>query len=687
MELYTIMKNYNINNIQKYLLVGINAKYIHSNPAIYSLRAYAREHLQTEYEIAEIYKLGNKEDKIENKIKNKIENKIEDRKIEIELAEFTINQQISEIRKEIYLRKPYWIGFSCYIWNIEIVKELIPELHKLMPDVPIWLGGPEVSYHEDEVMQNLPEIAGIISGEGEKTFTELIEYYHALNNDILEVEDEQKNNREFNQKINAISGIVYRKGEEIISTPRRNPIAMSELPFPYKDMKDFENRIVYYETSRGCPFSCAYCLSSVDKKLRYRDMKLVEEELQFFIDAKVPQVKFIDRTFNCDHKHSLAILHYIEEHDNGITNFHFEIAADILTEEEIEILKSLRPGLVQLEIGVQSTNEDTLKLVCRHTNLKKVKENSQRLLQNRNIHLHLDLIAGLPGEGMESFIKSFNDVYSMGSDELQLGFLKLLKGSPMELLTREYGIVTENRPPYEVLYTKDLSFENVLKLKEVEEMLELYHNSQQFVYTEKQLFPDYIETMSDLKCEIDFINREKMQPFDFYMQLANYYKKKQEQVINSNRTKRYEILLEYLFSKLKNTEENVQDESIQDKNVRYRNEQDKNTEKALAIKEILTVDYYQRENAKARPAFALNIDEYKNAIYDFYKNEVNEKAYLKDYEGYDWKQLMRMTHIEVLKYARIGESDESFNALLFDYHHRSPVTGGVKMIPIKLELK
>lgn len=651
----------------KILLVAVNAKYIHSNPAIYSMRAYAKQYLE------------NNVPSISNEC-------------EIDLKEFTINQLSQDIMKEIYLCRPDWIGFSCYIWNISMIHELVTELHKIMPSVPIWLGGPEVSFHEKEVMDSLPAVTGIMSGEGEVTFTELIQYY---------VNRQMKSESYNEEEMLNIPGIWVRSGDEIKSSASRCPMDMSLLPFPYKDIKDFENRIVYYETSRGCPFSCAYCLSSVDKKLRYRDMDLVRRELQFFIDAKVPQVKFIDRTFNCDHRHSMEILRFIQEKDNGITNFHFEIAADILTEEEIEMLRSLRPGLVQLEIGVQSTNEKTLEIVNRRTNLEKVRENSGRLLESRNIHLHLDLIAGLPGENIESFIKSFNDVYSMGSDELQLGFLKLLKGSPMERLAPEYGIVCMDQPPYEVLYTKDLTYSDVLHLKAVEEMLEIYHNSQQFVYTEKCIFPDILETSVDMGITsgLSFVKEQDMKPFDLYKRLADYYEENKENIMNSSRVRRYEMFLTYIMKeegienpnqilkKWKNVNKtgNRQEAQLVGNDLKQDNKDIPSDAEAVwqeinGMREMLVIDYYQRENAKARPDFALSQAKYKDIIYDFYKNEEKERRYLQGYEGYDWKQLMRMTHLEILEYRK----NQQANAYLFDYSKRSLVTGGARMIPLWL---
>ena len=376
------------------VLAAINAKYIHSNLAVYSLRAYAQQY-----------------------------------KDEIQIAEYTINQQIDDILMDLYKKKPDILCFSCYIWNLSYVEELVRELGKIFPSVPIWVGGPEVSYDTKDVLERLPEVTGVIFGEGEKTFLEVVEYYHGKDMQLSE-----------------IKGIAYRGEEgEFLQNSWREVMDLSEVPFVYHDMADFKNKIIYYESSRGCPFSCSYCLSSIDKCLRFRKLELVEKELQFFIDEEVPQVKFVDRTFNCNHKHAIAIWKYIKEHDKGITNFHFEVAADLLNEEELKLIESMRPGLIQLEIGVQSTNEQTIREIRRTMRFEEVARIVQRINQGENVHQHLDLIAGLPYEGMESFQKSFDDVYRLHPEQLQLGFLKVLKGSYMESQKERYGLVYKSR--------------------------------------------------------------------------------------------------------------------------------------------------------------------------------------------------------------------------------------------------
>ena len=440
----------------KILLTAINAKYIHSNLAVYSLQAYAAAH-------------GHK----------------------IERAEYTINNQLEDILEKIYCQKPDILLFSCYIWNVEYVKELVSEFHKLRPEVPIWVGGPEVSFETERFLKENPAITGIMMGEGERTLTELCEYFEQCEQDahsLSQNRDEARNETagagmEYEKKSGAftelneemlkkIDGISYRRSDGTVAIqPLRNLLPMDELPFCYANLKDFEHRIIYYESSRGCPFNCSYCLSSVDKKLRFRSLPLVYKELQFFIDAKVPQVKFVDRTFNCQHEHAMGIWKYIKEHDNGITNFHFEISADLLREDELELISDMRPGLIQLEIGVQSTNGDTIREIHRTMRLEEVYRAVNRVKAGKNIHQHLDLIAGLPFEDYQRFQKSFNDIYALHPQQLQLGFLKVLKGSYMYEHAQEYGLVYRSRPPYEVMASKWVSYDEMLEIRLVEEML------------------------------------------------------------------------------------------------------------------------------------------------------------------------------------------------------------------------
>ncbi len=572
----------------KFLLAALNAKYIHSNPAIYSLKAYAGEKYAPY----------------------------------IELGEFTINQSISEILADIYKRKPDVIGFSCYIWNFNMVQELLVEVHKLLPDTKLWLGGPEVSFQCQELLQQYPFVTGIMVGEGEETFLSLLKYYLGEGADSLQ----------------DIPGLAILEG----NTCERELVDISRVPFLYtagdeSGMQDFENRIIYYESSRGCPFRCSYCLSSIDKKVRLRDLALVKKELQFFLDQKVPQVKFIDRTFNCDHQHAKAIWQYILEHDNGITNFHFEVAADILDEEELALLAKMRPGLVQLEIGVQTTNPTTLKEIRRFTNMDKLRKNIEKIHEGQNVHMHLDLIAGLPYEDYYSFARSFGEVYAMKPEQLQLGFLKVLKGSYMFEMAEQYGLQYLSKPPYEVLFTKWLSFEEVLRLKQIEEMVEIYYNSNQFTHT------------------LPLLEQLYENPFYLYEDLAKYYQEQGYFLKAPARSYRYQVLLQFA------------------KTV--------DPERAELYAESLTYDIYLRENAKSRPEFAADIAPYKAAFHEFFGKEDFVRGLLPHYHTYDMKQISKMTHLEWFKYPvweveRAKKFEKLFLEVkvLFDYQVRSPLT-------------
>ena len=583
----------------KFLLVGINAKYIHSNPAIYSLRAYAGE----EY------------------------------KENIELAEYTINNRKEEILADIYGKKPDVIGFSCYIWNFRLVKELLEDISKVLPKAEIWLGGPEVSFDGPSLLEEYPAVKGIMTGEGEATFKEVLTYYvkRTVNSD------------EDDDLLRGIKGLVLREGR----TGEREPLDLDELPFLYDRLDDFQNKIIYYESSRGCPFRCSYCLSAIDKTVRLRSMDKVKKELQFFLDQKVPQVKFIDRTFNCNHEHALEIWRYIKENDNGVTNFHFEIAADIMTEEELSLLSVMRPGLVQLEIGVQSTNEITLREINRFVNTGHIAKVVEVLRQKENIHIHLDLIAGLPYEDYDSFVKSFDEVYAMKPEQLQLGFLKILKGSPMEAKVGEYGIAYQERTPYEVLSTRWLSYEQVLRLKKVEEMVELYYNTNQF----RHMLP--------------ILEQEFSGPFAMFEALAEYYDKMGYFVNAPARSSRYEVLLAFAC--------------------------EKNHSRTELYKELLTFDFYLREKAKSRPTYAPEQEKYRDRIWAFYCKEEETPTYLQAYTEYHARQTMKMTHMEAFSYPvwekepeRIAARLREESYVLFDYQKRSSLTGDARYYCVEI---
>lgn len=595
----------------KFLLAAVNAKYIHSNLALYCLRAYAQEHRE-----------------------------------HVKLAEYTINQRPDEILEGIYREKPDVVAFSCYIWNLEYICQAARELKKVLPDVDIWAGGPEVSYESEAFLEENPSFKGVMAGEGERTFKSLLEAY--LSGETGEFQ---------------IPGIYYRGTDgDIVCTGPARPLDMDEIPFMYGDITDLEHRIIYYESSRGCPFSCSYCLSSIDKRVRFRSLSLVEKELQFFLDARVPQVKFVDRTFNCNHSHALAIWRYIKVHDNGITNFHFEIAADILNEEELSLLETMRPGLAQLEIGVQSTNPRTIQEIDRVMSLDAVEKNVQRIRRARNIHQHLDLIAGLPYEGLESFVRSFNDVYRLYPDQFQLGFLKVLKGSKMYRKAGEYGIARHSLPPYEVLYSGWLSYEELLLLKSVEEMVEVYYNSGQFRNT------------------LHFLEREFPDPFAMYRGLAGYYEKNGYSKINHSRLARFDILRAFIRETIEQKDSSGR---MQAENSPYPEDymqSDHKKDSPGLYEELLTLDLYQRENSKSRPGWAPDENLHKKETYEFYQAEEKEPVFLKEYAGYRARQMMTMTHMEYFGYDVLGDGQKGEYRVLFDYRKRDALTGGARCI-------
>ena len=525
----------------KILLAACNAKYIHSNLAVYNLKSCSGEYSSR-----------------------------------VVVKEYTINQIRDDILKDIYLEQPDVICFSCYIWNISFVRELVPDLKKILPQVEFWAGGPEVSYDAVEFLKKNPAFFGVMVGEGEETFHELAGYYIERKPETL----------------SEIRGVAFRdenKDRNIVHTGWRELMDLSKVPFAYSNLTEFKNRIIYYESSRGCPFSCSYCLSSIDKKLRFRDIELVKKELQFFIDNKVPQVKFVDRTFNCKHDHAMEIWRYITEHDNGITNFHFEISADLLRAEELALMKTMRPGLIQLEIGVQSTNPQTIKAIRRTMDFEKLKRIVEQIHSFGNIHQHLDLIAGLPYEGYDSFHKSFCDVYALHPEQFQLGFLKVLKGSHMMEMTGEYQIFYKDREPYEVLSTAWLTYGEILRLKMVESMVEVYYNSGQFKNT------------------LVFLEKYFYDPFRMYEALGRFYEKKGYSEISHSRMRRYEILMEFAGEQKEIPSE--------------------------ALSDVMLLDLYLRENLKSRPSFASDQKPYERLIWDYRKA----------------KKIPKTAHIEVFR--------------------------------------
>ena len=599
----------------KILLTALNSKYIHSNLAIYSLKAYADAVLGSDMGASEcLHGSGDRASELSA----------------IEIAEYTINQPLSRIMADIYRKNPKLLFLSCYIWNRSEIMQLAEDLGKVMPGTDIWLGGPEVSYDAEETLNELPLIKGIIRGEGEKPFTEIVRAYFADNITQIRVDEELK----------SISDLTFREASGgIICTPQSRRIDFDSVPFPYENFDEFNNRIIYYESSRGCPFRCSYCLSSVDKSLKFRSPELVKDELKRFLDSNIPQVKFIDRTFNCNHKHAGEIWRFIRDNDNGITNFHFEVAADLMNDEELELLGSMRAGQVQLEIGVQSTNIRTLTEINRPMDFGKVCEIVTKLKSGNNIHLHLDLIAGLPFEDMQSFRKSFNDIFALRPHQLQLGFLKVLKGSPMESGSEKYGLRYTEAAPYEVLQTRWISYGELTALKSVEEMVDIYYNSGQFMRTVELLLGEFDDA------------------FGFFEALALWHQKKGLELINLSRNSRYEMLLEF-GSEYAGTAKGTVAGCV-------------GSEELL---QALVFDYYSRDNVKNRPEFLGEETAEKEYTKEFYRREASEHKILRSPEcvAADVRLLRILTHIEKL-------GDKYY---LFDYTQRDPMTNNANVIEL-----
>lgn len=556
----------------KFLLAAINSKYIHSNLAVHSLKAYCGRRGQ-----------------------------------DVLLKEFTVNQPVGEVIAKIYLEKPDVVAFSVYIWNVEQVKKAAGELKKLLPQVKIWAGGPEVSYESGSFLEENQAFDGVMRGEGEESFYRLTQAM-------------QKG-----EPLEQIPSVTFRQGQEIEETAGGPCVEMDALPFVYEDMTPFANKIIYYESSRGCPFGCSYCLSSVERGVRYKSLSRVFEEIGRLLKAGVSQIKFVDRTFNANPARTCALLEWIIREDNGVTNFHFEAAADLLTGQELELLERMRPGLVQLEIGVQSTHAKTIEAVNRTMNLEKVKQVVNRLQNKGNIHIHLDLIAGLPYEDLETFKKSFDEVYAMKPQQLQLGFLKVLKGSPLKRHAEEYGIVFSSIPPYEVLRTRWLSYEDLLELKQTEEMTEIYYNSGQY------------------RNSLAYLEKFFARPYELYHGLAKFYEAGGHFEVKHARMETCRLFRAFAL-----TVPGVEGECLDG---------------------LLTLDLYLREKLKSRPPFALPVSrEQKEQIRRLFR----------------LCQISGEGHIEPLPWAAVGQVQKDVKDTMrggpkavyaiFDYSRRNPLT-------------
>lgn len=560
----------------KILLTALNAKFIHSNLAIRYLSSYCIPHSSSE----------------------------------IVIREFTINDQLEKILAGIYMEKPDVIGFSCYIWNIEQILMLASSLKKVMPSCRILLGGPEVSYDGYELMDRHPYIDFIISGEGEETFKDFVQ--------TLESEG----------RLSLVEGLIYREDGEIVENSPRPLIAdLDKIPFPYDDeLSGLENKIIYYETSRGCPFNCQYCLSSTMEGVRFFSLDRVFKEIDFFIERGVRQVKLVDRTFNCNPRRAKAIIEHIIER-GGQTNFHFEIAAHLVDDEMIELFNRAPLDLFQLEIGVQSTNEHTLDAIERKTNIEKIGRVVKALREPRNIHIHLDLIAGLPYEDYDSFGRSFDDVYAMKPDNLQLGFLKLLKGSGLREMEREHGYRYTTYSPYEVLKNDYMEYGDILRLKAIEDLLDKYHNSHRFDYTLEFLVPYFEDS-----------------PFAFFEEFIVYWLDRGLFRVSHSLTTLYEIIYDFV-------------EGID----RIPTE---------VFKEVLRFDYCLWQRPSRYPECIQPHRLGNDDLREFLDDEKNIDIYLPEYEDYTRRQLTRAVHMEIFKYDPTSHI-EGETTILFDYKVKS----------------
>lgn len=456
----------------KVLITAIDSKFIHSNLAVRYLKNFTK-----------------------------------DLDYEAKIKELTINDREERILEEIIKEKPDIVAFSTYIWNVELISRVANLIKRVNPKIEILYGGPEVSFDSRSFLKiNVGEY--VIEGEGEKTYRDFILYKLGK------------------IKIEEVRGLHYKINDVVYSNEKRPLMSMDEIVFPYEENEDLSNKIVYYEASRGCPFNCKYCLSSTSHGVRFLDINRVLNDLMYFINKKVRLVKFVDRTFNCNSKFAMAIWDFLIKQDTN-TQFHFEISADILKDEEIKLLANAPKGRFRFEVGVQTTNDDVLRNINRFVNFSDIKEKVLELESLKNIDQHLDLIAGLPGEDYDSFKKSFNEVYEIHPEEIQLGFLKLLKGSSMREDADKYGMEYSPYPPYEILKTDKLSYEELLKLKKVEEMVDKYYNSLKFNYIIK-----YFEGKFD-------------SPFDFYYSLGMFFENKGYFNRNIGNAEYYKVFLDF----------------------------------------------------------------------------------------------------------------------------------------------
>lgn len=511
-----------------------------------------------------------------------------------DIKEFSINDRVENILEGIIEEKPDVVAFSCYIWNMEFVNRLAELIKLVDPKIEILYGGPEVSYEGKKFLEN-HKGEYVIVGEGEKTFREFVLYKLGEG------------------KIEDIKGLNYKRDGKVFENPKRPEMDMNELVFPYTYEEDINNKIVYYEASRGCPFKCKYCLSSVMHGVRFLDVERVKKELKYFMERGLKLVKFVDRTFNCNREYTVELLKYLSEQDTE-TRFHFEVAADLLTEEQIEILNNAPKGRFQLEVGVQTTNNEVLHNINRYITYENIKEKVLKVAAGKNVMQHLDLIAGLPGEDLESFKKSFNDVHAIRPDEIQLGFLKLLKGSSMREEAEKWGIVYSPYAPYEIIRSKDISYEELLLLKKVEAMVDKYYNSCKFNKVIKF-----------------FLNIYK-KPFDFYYDLAMFFEEKGNFKRSIGNVEYYKILLDFYLEKIGGEDEGL-------------------------FKEVLKFDYLCFNKKRWLPDFLLRTitKEEEQSIKDSFDRQMPfKKAHIEKFE------------IDIINYIKNGEINFEPKYLIFD---------------------
>ncbi|MCI9406082.1 MAG: B12-binding domain-containing radical SAM protein [Oscillospiraceae bacterium] len=571
------------------LLLALNAKYTHSNIAVRYLQKYAAPYLSQPPQILEL----------------------------------TINNRLDFVLAEIFRRSPDLLFFSTYIWNVSMVRSLAVEYRKLCPHTIIGAGGPEVTYESESFLRQNPAFDLVIRGEGEETVRQLLAAEEA------------------GVSWRTLPGLTVRENGGVRSNPPQKPLDLGTLPFPYAaDFSDAPDKIKYYESSRGCPFQCQYCLSSVEKGVRTAPLDKVFADLKLFLKAKVRQVKFVDRTFNCDSSRALAIWRFLRDHDNGVTNFHFEITAELLDRQTLDFLRTIRPEQFQFEIGVQSTNPKTLAAIRRQNDWDRLSAIVKEIHSFSNIHQHLDLIAGLPYEDYHSFHQSFNDVYALAPQQLQLGFLKILKGAGLFYDQQKYGLISRSDPPFEVLSTPDLPYKDTLRLKAVEEMVELYYNSGRFFHTLRWL----LSRMDD--------------PFSFYQALGDRWQTESRQYASQSLEQSYTFF--------------------------YRFCADLPAVDEKKLVQFLKLDYCLHQRPKRRPDWFPGPDaaSLRRRCLLFLQQESSRTAILPSYSETDPQYLYKLVHFEPFSLDVLTGQDRPV-VLLFDYRRRD-LLGNARVLPVSL---